>query len=77
MREKYDDDIPPNVEELCSLPGVGKKMAYLCMDVAWGKVEGIGKRYYVFLKVNLQHLPRNLYFNLPKLKSAGKKKLIT
>ena len=27
---------------LTSLPGVGPKMAYICMTAAWGKVEGIG-----------------------------------
>lgn len=25
-----------------ALPGVGPKMAHLCMDVAWGNVTGIG-----------------------------------
>jgi len=26
LHEKYDDDIPDNIEELVKLPGVGKKM---------------------------------------------------
>jgi endonuclease-3 len=30
------------VEGLMSLPGVGPKMAYLCLSVAWGRTEGIG-----------------------------------
>ena len=42
LREKYDDDIPNTVEELCSLPGVGPKMAYIAMHVAWDKNVGIG-----------------------------------
>lgn len=40
--EKYQSDIPPTVESMIELPGIGKKMAYLCMSVAWGKVVGIG-----------------------------------
>jgi len=39
---KYGGDIPRNVKELCMLPGVGPKMAYLCMQTAWGKSVGIG-----------------------------------
>ena len=42
LKEKYDCDIPKNVEELCKLPGVGPKMAYICMNVAWKKPTGIG-----------------------------------
>lgn len=40
--EKYNGDIPPTVEELVKLPGVGPKMAHITMNVAWGKVTGIG-----------------------------------
>ncbi|KOC64485.1 Endonuclease III-like protein 1 [Habropoda laboriosa] len=39
---KYDGDIPKTLEELCQLPGVGPKMGHLCMQIAWGKVSGIG-----------------------------------
>ena len=42
MKEKYDSDIPSTIKDLCSLPGVGKKMAYLAMTCAWNKCEGIG-----------------------------------
>ncbi|ODV92196.1 hypothetical protein CANCADRAFT_783 [Tortispora caseinolytica NRRL Y-17796] len=42
LREKYDGDIPESTEDLQKLPGVGPKMAYLCMQSAWGKVLGIG-----------------------------------
>lgn len=41
-QEKYGGDIPPTVEELVSLPGVGPKMAHITMNVAWGQVTGIG-----------------------------------
>ncbi|XP_003744683.1 endonuclease III-like protein 1 [Galendromus occidentalis] len=40
--ERYDSDIPHSVEELCQLPGVGPKMAYLTMNCAWKETTGIG-----------------------------------
>jgi len=40
--EKYGGDIPESVEELCKLPGVGPKMAYLTVQCAWGVNVGIG-----------------------------------
>jgi endonuclease-3 len=40
--EQYSNDIPPTVEELVKLPGVGPKMAYITMNVAWNKLSGIG-----------------------------------
>ncbi|XP_064633448.1 endonuclease III-like protein 1 [Lineus longissimus] len=42
LKEKYDYDIPDNIEELCQLPGVGPKMSYLTMTCAWDKCVGIG-----------------------------------
>ncbi|KRT78570.1 hypothetical protein AMK59_8579 [Oryctes borbonicus] len=42
LKNKFDNDIPDNVEDLCKLPGVGPKMAHLCMLIAWNKVTGIG-----------------------------------
>ncbi|VDN04832.1 unnamed protein product [Thelazia callipaeda] len=42
LKESYDYDIPDTVEGLCSLPGVGEKMAYLAMHCAWEKMEGLG-----------------------------------
>ena len=42
LRNQYEDDIPSTIEELCNLPGVGPKMAHICMRVAWGKICGIG-----------------------------------
>ncbi|CAI2165843.1 7047_t:CDS:2 [Funneliformis geosporum] len=41
-KEEYDNDIPDTVEGLMKLPGVGPKMAYLCMQVAWKQNQGIG-----------------------------------
>jgi len=42
LSQRYDGDIPANVTEMCKLPGVGPKMAYLCMQTAWGRSVGIG-----------------------------------
>ena len=37
LRDEFKGDIPDTVEGLCSLPGVGEKMAHLCMTAAWKK----------------------------------------
>ncbi|XP_075230730.1 nth-like DNA glycosylase 1 isoform X2 [Lycorma delicatula] len=42
LKDEYDGDIPDTVDKLLKLPGVGPKMAHLCMTTAWGKVHGIG-----------------------------------
>lgn len=41
LKEEYDSDIPDSVEKLCTLPGVGSKVAFLTMSLAWGRQEGI------------------------------------
>jgi len=40
--EKYGGDIPRDVKGLCELPGVGPKMAYICVNAAWSDCAGIG-----------------------------------
>ena len=40
--DKYDGDIPDNIDDLVSLPGIGPKMGYLALQCAWQKNEGIG-----------------------------------
>ena len=42
LKEKFGGDIPNSVEDLCTLSGVGPKMAHLCMKSAWGEITGIG-----------------------------------
>ncbi|CAG5121763.1 unnamed protein product [Candidula unifasciata] len=42
LLREYGGDIPHSVKELCSLPGVGPKMAHLVMKAAWNTVTGIG-----------------------------------
>ncbi|CAJ0597138.1 unnamed protein product [Cylicocyclus nassatus] len=41
LKEKYNGDVPDTFEGLCSLPGVGPKMAHLVLQVAYNKVDGI------------------------------------
>ncbi|KAL1639929.1 alpha,alpha-trehalase nth1 [Diplodia intermedia] len=61
LRDRFDGDIPDTIEGLVSLPGVGPKMAYLCMSAAWGRDEGIGVDVHVHRITNLWgwHKTRN------------------
>lgn len=40
--DSFDSDIPNSVEGLVKLPGVGPKMAHICMRTAWNVISGIG-----------------------------------
>lgn len=42
LKQHHDGDIPSTIEQLCKLPGVGPKMAHLCMQEAWNVNSGIG-----------------------------------
>ncbi|KAH7905475.1 DNA glycosylase [Hygrophoropsis aurantiaca] len=42
LYDDFDADVPKTVDELCSLPGVGPKMAFLALQVAWNLNVGIG-----------------------------------
>ena len=53
LHNQFNDDIPDTIEGLMSLPGVGPKMAYLCMSAAWGRTEGIGVDVHVHRITNL------------------------
>lgn len=53
LRDAYAGDIPSTPEGLMSLPGVGPKMAYLCLSAAWDKHEGIGVDVHVHRITNL------------------------
>jgi len=39
--DKHDGDIPPTLDQLLELPGVGPKMAHLVMNVAWRDPNGV------------------------------------
>ncbi|OAP55502.1 hypothetical protein AYL99_10475 [Fonsecaea erecta] len=53
LKQEYNSDIPNTIEGLIRLPGVGPKMAYLCMSAAWGIDEGIGVDVHVHRITNL------------------------
>jgi endonuclease-3 len=35
LHDDFDSDVPKTIDELCSLLGVGSKMAFLALRVAW------------------------------------------
>lgn len=53
LRDRWNGDIPDTIEGLTSLPGVGPKMAHLCLSAAWGRTEGIGVDVHVHRITNL------------------------
>lgn len=53
LSTQYANDIPDTIEGLVSLPGVGPKMAYLCMSAAWKIDVGIGVDVHVHRITNL------------------------
>lgn len=53
LRDQHESDIPDTIEGMIALPGVGPKMAYLCMSAAWGRDEGIGVDVHVHRITNL------------------------
>ncbi len=53
LANEYASDIPSTIEGLVRLPGVGPKMAYLCMSAAWGIDVGIGVDVHVHRITNL------------------------
>ena len=55
LLEKYGGDIPDTIEKLMELPGVGPKMGYLALKVAWNKVDGIGVDVHVHRICNRLH----------------------
>lgn len=55
LYDDFDSDVPKTVEELCSLPGVGPKMAFLALQVAW-------KLYVVFARCTTQTHPSLIAF---------------
>lgn len=42
LEQQYQSDVPKDIDELCSLPGVGPKMAFLTLQSAWKINLGIG-----------------------------------
>ncbi|PHH82741.1 hypothetical protein CDD82_4997 [Ophiocordyceps australis] len=53
LRDRWKGDVPDTIEGLVSLPGVGPKMAFLCLSAAWQRTEGIGVDVHVHRITNL------------------------
>ncbi|KAK6332521.1 DNA N-glycosylase and apurinic/apyrimidinic (AP) lyase [Orbilia blumenaviensis] len=53
LRDKFDGDIPTEVEDMMSLDGVGPKMSYLLEQCAWNKSTGIGVDVHVHRIANM------------------------
>ncbi|KAF3160084.1 DNA N-glycosylase and apurinic/apyrimidinic (AP) lyase [Orbilia oligospora] len=53
LRDKFDGDIPTEVEDMMSLDGVGPKMSYLLEQCAWDKSTGIGVDVHVHRIANM------------------------
>lgn len=53
LATQYNNDIPSTLDGLLALPGVGPKMAYLCLSAAWGIDAGIGVDVHVHRITNL------------------------
>jgi endonuclease-3 len=35
LKDQFEGDVPKNVDDLCKLPGVGPKVAFLTLQNAW------------------------------------------
>lgn len=53
LLDKHDGDVPNTLDGLVALPGVGPKMAFLCLSGAWGLDHGIGVDVHVHRITNL------------------------
>ncbi|KAH9968457.1 DNA glycosylase [Russula compacta] len=69
LRDDFDSDVPKTVDELCSLPGVGPKMAFLCLHAAWDINVGIG------VDVHVQRITNRLKWHKPPTKTPEETRL--
>jgi len=67
--EEYGGDIPPTAELLMKLPGVGPKMAFITMNVAFGEPSGIG------VDVHVHRITNRLGWNKTKQPEDTRKAL--
>ncbi|TFY71651.1 hypothetical protein EVG20_g1361 [Dentipellis fragilis] len=69
LRDSFDSDVPKTVDELCSLPGVGPKMAFLALQVAWNLNLGIG------VDVHVHRITNRLGWHKPPTKNPEETRL--
>ncbi|KAH9961049.1 DNA glycosylase [Russula dissimulans] len=69
LQNDFDSDVPKTVDELCSLPGVGPKMAFLCLHAAWDINVGIG------VDVHVHRITNRLKWHKPLTKNPEETRL--
>ncbi|KAI0270291.1 DNA glycosylase [Russula aff. rugulosa BPL654] len=69
LRDDFNSDVPKTVDELCSLPGVGPKMAFLCLHAAWDINVGIG------VDVHVHRITNRLKWHKPPTKTPEETRL--
>ncbi|KAF9022486.1 DNA glycosylase [Hymenopellis radicata] len=69
LRDEFDSDVPKTVDELCSLPGVGPKMAFLALQIAWNLNHGIG------VDVHVHRITNRLGWHRPPTKTPEETRL--
>ncbi|KAF9788117.1 DNA glycosylase [Thelephora terrestris] len=69
LRDDFDSDVPKTVDELCSLPGVGPKMAFLALQTAWKLNAGIG------VDVHVHRITNRLQWHKPPTKNPEETRL--
>ncbi|KAK1217671.1 alpha,alpha-trehalase nth1 [Marasmius sp. AFHP31] len=69
LRDDFDSEVPKTVDELCSLPGVGPKMAFLALQVAWNLNHGIG------VDVHVHRITNRLGWHKPPTKNPEETRL--
>ncbi|KAF9022481.1 DNA glycosylase [Hymenopellis radicata] len=69
LKDDFDSDVPKTVDELCSLPGVGPKMAFLALQIAWNLNHGIG------VDVHVHRITNRLGWHKPPTKTPEETRL--
>ncbi|KAI0042840.1 DNA glycosylase [Auriscalpium vulgare] len=69
LRDDFDSDVPKTVDELCSLTGVGPKMAFLALQSAWNINVGIG------VDVHVHRITNRLRWHRPATKNPEETRL--
>ncbi|RDX47442.1 DNA glycosylase [Lentinus brumalis] len=69
LHDEFGSDVPKTVDELCSLPGVGPKMAFLALQVAWKLNAGIG------VDVHVHRITNRLGWHKPPTKTPEETRL--
>ncbi|TIA89327.1 hypothetical protein E3P99_02114 [Wallemia hederae] len=69
LKDKFDGDVPKDIDDLCSLPGVGPKMGFLALQAAWNQNDGIG------VDVHVHRITNRLGWHKPPTTQAEQTRL--